>query len=164
MKIYFAADHAGFEMKNALLAYVRDELGYEVEDCGAYVLNNDDDYPDFIAIAAQKLSDDAKVGMESRAIVLGASGQGEAMAANRFDDVRCAVFYGEPRGMQTDAAGKELDMLTSTRLHNDANALSLGARFLPLEAAKAAVGLWLEIAFEGEARHVRRVQKLSKLG
>lgn len=163
MKVYFATDHAGFEIKNQLVAYVRDELGYEVEDCGAHIFDKDDDYPDFIGVAARKLATDAAAGVESRAIIAGASGQGEAMAANRFRGVRCALYYGPAARQQTDAGGKVLDLLSSTREHNDANALSLGLRFLTLGEAKDAVKKWLEKDYPGEERHARRIKKLDTL-
>ena len=107
MKIYFAADHAGFELKNALLVYARDELGHEVEDCGALTLDNDDDYPVFISSAARKLSEDVARGVESRAIVIGASGQGEAIVANRFKGVRCVLYYGEATRLRNGYERKE---------------------------------------------------------
>lgn len=157
MIIYFATDHASFRLKNILLAYVRDELGYTVEDCGAYEENPEDDYPDFVAKAAQAVSENPT---NRRAIVLGASGQGEAMCANRFPYVRAAVYYGVPAKMQIDADGVELDMIASTRSHNDANVLSLGARFLEEAEAQKVVTTWLNTPFSGEERHVRRIQKL----
>lgn len=157
--IYLATDHAGFELKNILVAYVQ-TLGHEVVDCGAYEYDIADDYPPIIASAARKLSADADIGLESRAIVIGASGQGEAMVANRFKGVRCALYYGAPKSSQIDAAGKELSMLQSTRIHNNANALSLGARFLTESEAKEAVRLWLETTFSGEERHARRVGQI----
>jgi len=160
MKIYFASDHGGFELKNALLSFVRDKLGYEVEDCGAYELNEADDYPDFISKAARAVSAEPET---ARAIILGASGQGEAMVANRFPHVRAAVFYGEPPSKQVDAAGNVFDMLSSTRAHNDANILSLGARFLTEEASKEAVQTWLETPFDGDERHARRIRKIAAL-
>ena len=163
MKVYFATDHAGFEIKNALVAYVRNELKMEVEDCGAHAFDKDDDYPDFIAEAARKLAADIRVGKENRAIIAGASGQGEAMAANRFKGVRCALYYGPAAREQTDTGGKVLDLLASTREHNDANALSLGLRFLSLDEAKGAVKAWLGLGFSGEERHLRRIQKLDQL-
>lgn len=162
MKVYFASDHAGFEIKNQLVEYVGG-LGYEVEDCGAHAYDKDDDYPGIIAGAARKLAADAHAGVESRAIVAGASGQGEAMAANRFAGVRCALYYGAAASMQTDMSGKELDMLASSREHNNANCLSLGLRFLTLEEAKAAVEKWLKASFPGEARHARRIAELDEL-
>src|SRR3989344_5935984 len=159
MKVYFASDHAGFETKNALVEYVR-RLGYEVEDCGAHTFNKDDDYPGIIADAAQKLSEDALRGMDTRAIVAGASGQGEAVVAKGFKGGRCELYYGKPGVEQVDVAGKKLDILSSTREHNDANALSLGLRFLTLEQAKDAVKKWLGGAFPGEERHVRRIRAI----
>ena len=163
MKVYFAADHGALELKNELLAFVRDELGHETEDCGALALDPTDDYPAIIASAARKLSADMASGKDSRAILGGASGQGEAMVANRFKGVRCAVYYGKPAKSQIDAGGKELDMISSTREHNDANALSLGGRFLSLDEAKTAVKVWLEKEFPGDARHTRRIQQIDEL-
>lgn len=160
MKVYFAADHAGFALKNVLLAHVQHVLGYEVEDCGAFELAPDDDYPEIIARAAARLSADADIGSDTRAILLGASGQGEAMVANRFSGVRCAVYYGNVSRAQKDATGEVLDMLQSTRAHNDANALSLGARFLTESEAKEAVQIWLETGFSGDKRHARRNSRL----
>jgi ribose 5-phosphate isomerase B len=157
--IYFATDHAGFELKEAILAYVRDELGYSVVDCGARTFDSDDDYPDFIGTAAQQVSGKPT----DRAIIFGASGQGEAMAANRFPNVRAAVFYGQPETVQIDASQQSLSMIASTRAHNDANVLSLGARFLTLTDAKAAVALWLSTPFSCDERHVRRIKKLEQL-
>src|ERR1700754_1073752 len=84
MKVYFASDHAGFETKNRLVEYVRDHLGGDVEDCGALVNDPQDDYSGIVAVAARKPSQDVAAGKDSRAIVAGASGQGEAMVANRF--------------------------------------------------------------------------------
>ena len=163
MKVYFATDHAGFEIKNALVAYVRDELKIEVEDCGAHAFDKDDDYPDFIAAAARKVVADAAAGIESRAIIAGGSGQGEGMMANRFKGIRCGVYYGESGRKQTDMSGKELESLTSPREHQDANCLSLGLRFINLDEAKDAVKKWLEKDFPGEERHLRRIQKLDQL-
>lgn len=163
MKVYFASDHAGFETKNKLVDYVRDQLGYEVEDCGAFVNDPQDDYPGIIAGAARKLAADVAAGKDSRAIVAGASGQGEAIVANRFKGVRCALFYGDPGQDQVDASGKRLDILTSTREHNNANALSLGLRFLTFDQAKDAVARWLAAPFPGEARHARRIAQIDQL-
>ncbi|MEK7669100.1 MAG: RpiB/LacA/LacB family sugar-phosphate isomerase [Patescibacteria group bacterium] len=148
MKIYFASDHAGFEMKNTLIEYVK-ELGYETEDCGVYKLNLDDDYPEFVKKAAQAVSE-ATDG--SRAIVLGGSGQGEAIVANRFQNIKAAVYY-----------GGNLKIIKLSREHNDANILSLGARFLSLDEAKEAVKLWMETAFSNEERHIRRISKIENL-
>lgn len=146
MKIYFATDHAGFELKNSLVAYVRDELGYDVIDCGAYTYDETDDYPGFIHKAARSVSHDPE---NVRAIILGKSGEGEAMAANRCPHVRAAVYYGGPD-----------DIVKLSRQHNDANVLSLGAGFLSEEDAKRVVALWLQTEFSGEARHRRRINDL----
>lgn len=145
MKIYFAADHAGFEMKNALIEFVK-ELGFEVEDCGAYELNPNDDYPEFVKKAAQAVSEAPEA---ARAIVLGGSGQGEDMVADKFPNVRSAEYY-----------GGNLEVIRLSREHNDANVLSLGARFLSLDEAKEAVKLWLETPFSGEERHKRRIGEI----
>lgn len=174
MRIYFASDHAGYELKNALVAYVR-TLQYEAEDCGPDKFDANDDYPELIARTARKLSADALAGRESRAIVIGASGQGEAMVANRFKGVRCALYYGPPSpkasdgrspasAEQTDMSGKKLDMILSVREHNNANALSLGARFLTLDEAKEVVKKWLETGFSGEERHARRIRQIDEEG
>lgn len=162
MKVYIAADHAGFELKNVLSSFVRDELGHDVEDCGASVFDPADDYPDIIADAARKLSSDAARGIESRAILIGASGQGEAIVANRFKGVRAVVFYGGD-GKQIDGTGQSLSMIVSTRSHNDANALSLGARFIDMHRAQEAVREWLLAPFSQEERHVRRIRRIDAL-
>lgn len=163
MKVYFAADHAAYDVKNQLLAFVRDELKFDVEDCGAFVNDPNDDYPAIIADAARKLSADVAEGKDSRAIVAGASGQGEAIVANRFKGVRCALYYGAPASTQTDMSGKQLNMLASTREHNNANALSLGARFLSADEAKSAVREWLVRDFSAEERHARRIRAIDTL-
>jgi len=143
--ILFATDHAGFEMKNQLLEYVK-ELGYETEDMGAHTFDTNDDYPGFMAPVGFKVSSDPE---KYKAIILGGSGQGEAIVTNRFPGVRAVVYY-----------GGNLEIITLSREHNDANVLSLGARFLTLDAAKEAVKLWLETTFSGEERHARRISKI----
>ena len=149
MKIYFATDHAGYELKEALASYVEKDLGYTVADMGAHQNDPADDYPDFIQLAAQEVSHDPS---GSRGIIMGGSGQGEAIVANRFPNVRCALYYGGP-----------LDIVKLSREHNNANILSLGARFLTPEEAKAAVKLWLETSFIEEERHMRRIKKVEQI-
>jgi ribose 5-phosphate isomerase B len=144
MKIYIGTDHAGYELKQKLVPFIQ-SLGHEMVDFGADEYNESDDYPDFIAPVAKAVSEDAS----ARGIILGGSGQGEAMAANRFPNVRAAVYY-----------GGTLDIVRLSREHNDANILSLGARFLSEDEAKAAVELWLNTPFSGEERHVRRIEKI----
>lgn len=149
MKIYFATDHAGYELKNALLRFVRDELHYDVVDLGAHKKDSDDDYPDFISLAAHAVAEDLA---GARAIILGGSGQGEAMMANRYKGVRATVYYGGSH-----------DIITLSREHNNANILSLGARFLSLDEAEKVVALWLKTGFSEEERHVRRIRKLDTM-
>lgn len=88
MKVYLATDHTGLELKEKIKKFLT-QKGYAVEDCGAYEYDKDDDYPDFISKAAERVSKDP----DSRGIIFGGSGQGEAMVANKFKGVRCALFY-----------------------------------------------------------------------
>ncbi len=145
MKIFFASDHAGFELKEVLKKYLFDS-DYEIKDFGAFTYDEKDDYPDFIRKVAEAVANDPE---RSRGIILGGSGQGEAMTANRFKNVRAAVYY-----------GGSTDIIKLSRDHNDANILSLGARFLSEKEAKNAVKLWLETKFSGEERHKRRIRKI----
>ncbi|MEK7085195.1 MAG: RpiB/LacA/LacB family sugar-phosphate isomerase [Patescibacteria group bacterium] len=147
MKIYIGTDHAGFELKEALKKYLA-EIGHEVEDKGAFSLNLEDDYPDFIRPVAEAVAADPE---NTRGIVLGGSGQGEAMVASRYKGVRAAVYYGGER-----------EIIKLSREHNNANILSLGARFISAEEAKEAVKLWLDTPFSGEARHIRRIEKIDQ--
>jgi len=155
MKVIFASDHAGFDLKEALKPFVT-SLGHDVEDVGALEYHEDDDYPDCIAPAADAVSRDPQ---HTRGIVLGGSGQGEAIVANRFAHVRAVVYNGESRG----ALYNDLDEIALSRKHNDANVLSLGARFLTADEAKECVRRWLEIPFSGDERHVRRIHKIDDL-
>ena len=152
MKIYIASDHAGFELKKALIEHLKSK-GFEVEDCGAHELDDADDYPDFIFPCAQKVGSDP----DSLGIVIGGSGQGEAMVANKVKGVRSALYYGGP----STSSGS--DIIRLSKEHNDANVLSLGARFLTVDDAKEAVDLWLSTKFSGEERHVRRLGKIKKI-
>lgn len=145
MKILFASDHAGFELKRELIDFVQG-LGHETEDMGATKYDALDDYPDYIMPLAERIHRDG-----GRGIILGGSGQGEAMAANRFKGVRATVYYGGTR-----------DIIRLSREHNDANVLSLGARFLDTREATAVVKEWLETPFSEDERHVRRIKKLDQ--
>lgn len=157
MRIYFASDHAGFELKGHLIEFVR-ALGYEVEDLGPHSLEPEDDYPDFVLPLAKKVA--AENG--SFGVILGASGQGEAMAANRVKGVRAAVYYGPAALEQTDVEGNVMDVLTATRAHNNANVLSIGARFVSGEDVEKALREWLSTPFSGDERHSRRIAKLDQ--
>lgn len=157
--VYFASDHAGFALKNALIEYVR-SLGYEVEDIGALTLDHEDDYPDFMTPLAKQVADETG----ARGIIVGGSGQGEAMCANRVSGARAAVFYGEERvtaALEIEGGRSEdgFDIVRLARKHNDANILSLGARFLSGEEAVTAVRIFLETPFSGAPRHTRRLAK-----
>ena len=147
-KIYIASDHAGFELKNKLIDFLETQ-GYIIQDMGAYKYDDQDDYPDFIYKAAYEVSKDP---VESCGIVLGGSGQGEAIVANRFPNVRATVYYGG--GLET---------VIKSREHNDSNILSLGARFMNEEGAKNAVKTWLSTPFSGDERHIRRIRKIEDL-
>lgn len=163
MKVYLATDHAGYALKEVVKAFL---LGkeYMVEDYGALSFDPHDDYPDFIAKAAQAISDFP----EDKAIIFGGNGQGEAIAANKFKNVRAAVFYGTklPVG-GADVKGRmsedPYEMIKLVREHNDANMLSLGARFLTDEEALEAVELFLTTSFSDEERHVRRIKKINEI-
>ncbi len=144
MKIYIGSDHAGFGTKMELIEFLK-TLPYECFDCGPFEYNHEDDYPDYISQVAKEVSSDP----EARGIVLGFSGQGEAMVANRFSNVRCAVFYGGTK-----------HILTLSREHNDANMLSIGAHFVTTQEAKQAVEFWLHTNFSEEERHIRRIKKI----
>lgn len=149
MKILFATDHAGFALKEVLVEYVAQVLGHEVVDMGAHEVVADDDYNDYITLAAKELSHADK---DTLAIILGGSGYGEAIMANRFKGVR-AVPYNT----------NNLELITVSREHNDANTLSLGARFLTPEEAKEAVALFIATPFTHEERHIRRIEKLDTM-
>ena len=154
MKVFIASDHAGFTLKSALIEHIR-ALGYDIEDMGAFSLDQNDDYPDVVMPLAKRVA--ASPG--ARGIIIGGSGQGEAICVNRIPGVRAAVFYGEPPHPQADVAGAVLDMISSVRMHNDANILSLGARFVTLDDARVATQRFLDTPFSGEERHQRRLAK-----
>ena len=145
MKIHLATDHAGLELKEKVKLYLSD-LNYEVIDHGAYEYDALDDYPDFIFPCANAVSNDP----ESKGIILGGSGQGEAMAANRVKGVRAAVFYNGPD-----------EIIKLSRQHNNANILSLGARFMSEEKMCKIIEVWLSTDFES-GRHQRRIEKLDE--
>jgi ribose 5-phosphate isomerase B len=155
-RIHIGSDHAGFELKEELKSFL-ETLQYEVIDHGAYEYDEDDDYPDFIYPVAESVAIDS----QSLGIVIGGSGQGEAICANRIKGIRATVFNGQYEPLD----GREVpNEIVLSREHNDANVLSLGARFISIAEAKEAVELWLETDFSGDDRHVRRIQKIEKLG
>jgi ribose 5-phosphate isomerase B len=143
MKVVLASDHAGFELKKALVEFLK-LLGHEAIDMGPHTMDAQDDYPDFILPLAREVSKGGCVG-----VIMGGSGEGEAMAANRVKGVRAAVYY-----------GGNLEIIKLMREHNDANVLSLGARFMESGDAEDALRMFLDTPFTGEERHVRRIAKL----
>ena len=147
MKIYIATDHAGFTLKNELIPFI-ENLGHEVIDCGALAYDETDDYPDFIKKVTQHISSNKD---DIRGIVLGGSGQGEAIVANRIRGVRALVYY-----------GGDVDIVRLGREHNNANILSLGARFMSIEDAQKVVQIFLETPFSEDERHIRRIKKIDK--
>ncbi len=149
--IHIGSDHAGFDLKNEIVRFL-EQQHYEVIDHGAYELDPEDDYPDFILPVAVSVAEDPN----SKGIILGGSGQGEAMVANRVLGVRATVFYGEP-------VNSEESIIELSKQHNDANILSLGARFITDEEALEAVQLWLETSFSEEERHARRIAKIDEI-
>lgn len=146
-KIILAADHAGFDMKQYIKASLQKNK-YQVEDCGAYENNGDDDYPKFMLSAAKKVA----LNKNSRGIIFGGSGQGEAIVANKVKGIRAAVYN-----------CKNLELIRLSRTHNNANILSIGARFISREHALNAVKLWLSADFSNEPRHKRRLRQIEEL-
>jgi ribose 5-phosphate isomerase B len=148
MKIFIASDHRGFNLKEKIKEWLK-EWGYQVEDMGAYKLELKDDYPDFISQAAKKISQNPQ---NYKGIVLGATGQGEAILANKYHGVRAIVYYGGPE-----------KIIQLSRKHNNANVLCLGASFLNDKSAKKAIKLWLKTRFSQAERHKRRLKKIEKI-
>ena len=140
--IVLATDHAGFELKEHVKRFLS-EKGYNIKDFGALEYDGLDDYPDFILPAAKYISEHGLIG-----IIFGGSGQGEAMAANRIKGIRAAVFYNGPN-----------EIVELSRLHNNANILSIGARFVNNQEVEKVIELWLSTDFE-EGRHEKRINKL----
>ena len=146
MKIYIGSDHAGYELKEKLIAYMQ-SLNIEVVDKGAFSLDNEDDYPDFIVPVAEAVVKEN----ESFGIIIGGSGEGEQISANKVDGVRAIEFY-----------GGNLEIVKLGREHNNANILSLGARFITEDEAKNAILLFMNTPFTNDERHVRRIEKINE--
>ena len=140
--IVLATDHAGFELKEHVKKFLT-KKGCDIKDFGALEYDGLDDYPDFILPAAKYISEHKLIG-----IIFGGSGQGEAMAANRINGIRAAVFYNGPD-----------EIVELSRLHNNANILSIGARFVSNQEVEKIIELWLSTDFE-EGRHEKRINKL----
>lgn len=149
--IHIGSDHAGFDLKVEIIRFL-EKKEYEVIDHGAYEFDGDDDYPDFVLPVAVAVAEDSN----SRGIILGGSGQGEAMVANRVQGIRATVFYGEP-------TYSDESIINLSRQHNNANILSIGARFVTEEEALEAIDMWLETAFSEDERHIRRITKIDEI-
>jgi ribose 5-phosphate isomerase B len=136
-------DHAGYPLKEALKAFLKEE-GHEVEDLGT---DSEEtvDYPDFCAAAARAVVE----GRADRGIVLGGSGQGEQLAANKIRGTRASLC-------------NDLYLAELSRRHNDANVLAMGGRIVAVALAKEIVRLWLATPFEG-GRHARRLQQVAEI-
>jgi ribose 5-phosphate isomerase B len=161
--IYLASDHAGFKLKEAIKKFLTDQ-GTPVTDCGNTTYDPDDDYVDFIVQASRKVAEHPD---DDRAILFGGSGQGEAMAANKIKGVRAAVFYGSRKPVGSiDVSGHTsedpYEIVRLAHAHNNANALSIGARFVGEEEAKEAITAWLTTLFTNEKRHARRIKKIDE--
>lgn len=150
MKMYLATDHAGFPLKEEIKKYL-EEKGQEVYDCGALTLEPGDDYPEYMVKVAENVQKDA-LHEPSYAIIFGGSGQGEAIVANRFRHVRAIVY-----------AGGNLELVKLGREHNDANVLSIGARFVTTQEAIQAIELFLLTEFAHIERHVDRIIQIEEL-
>jgi ribose 5-phosphate isomerase B len=140
MRIAIASDHAGYDYKKKL-AVLLAERGHEVVDFGTHSTESVD-YPRFVRPAAETVA----AGDAERGIVLGGSGNGEAMAANRVSGVRCALVWSE-------------ESARLSREHNDANMIAIGERLLPWDLVETMLEIWLETPFEG-GRHIDRIQML----
>lgn len=162
MKVAITTDHAGFEALKELRVYL-ESMGHECIDYGPRQFDADDDYPDFIFPAARAVAN----GECERAVIMGGSGQGEAIAANRIKDVRCALFYGpvlakEPIDAEGNMSDDPYEIVRLSRTHNNANVLSLSGRFLTIDEMKEALRIWFSTEFTPVERHERRIRKLDQ--
>lgn len=143
MRVHLGSDHAGLELKEHLIAFLR-EQGHEPVDHGPFVFDAQDDYPVFCLRAAEAVvADEGSLG-----VVIGGSGNGEQIAANKVKGVRCALAWSD----ETAVLARE---------HNDANVVSVGGRLHTLEEMTRFVGTFLATDFTGEERHVRRIGMLA---
>ena len=143
MKIYVASDHGGYELKKELVNYLQ-EKGHVIEDMGNKKHDSQDDYPDFILPLAEKVAKD----IGTMGIILGRSGNGEAIAANKVKGIRAAVCL-------------NAQVAKMAREHNDANILSLGADYVDLNTAKVIADTFLETSFSTKEKYKRRVNKIT---
>jgi ribose 5-phosphate isomerase B len=147
MRVHLGSDHAGLELKEHLLNWLADN-GFEAVDHGPFVYDALDDYPVFCLRAAEAVAADWQDGEESLGVVIGGSGNGEAIAANKVKGVRCALAWSE-------------ETATLAREHNDANVVSVGGRMHTVEDMTRFVEVFLGTAYSGEERHTRRIGMLA---
>ncbi len=146
MRVHLGSDHAGLELKNHLVSWLTDQ-GHEVVDHGPFVYDAVDDYPPFCLRAAEAVANDLRSGTESRGVVVGGSGNGEQMAANKVKGIRAALVWSE-------------EIATLAREHNDANVISLGGRMHSLEEMTRFIEVFLDTPYSNEERHTRRINML----
>jgi ribose 5-phosphate isomerase B len=144
MRLHIGSDHAGLELKNELLAHLVNN-GHDVTDHGPYQYDALDDYPDFCIPAAQAVAKDAA----SLGIVIGGSGNGEQIAANKVQGIRAVLAW----SIETAKLGKE---------HNNANVVSVGGRMHSIEECKAIIDAFIATPFSKDERHIRRINKIAK--
>jgi ribose 5-phosphate isomerase B len=145
MKVYLATDHAGFELKEEIKKYLLKQ-SFEVEDLGAYAFTPGDDYPNFISKVGEAIENSP----EDFGIIFGKSGTGEEIVANKFKNVRAVLGFSE-------------ENVRLSRIHNNANVLSLGSQFETLKKAKELVEVFLKTSFSNDPRHVRRIEEIKKI-
>ena len=143
MRVYLGSDHAGFVLKARLIEWLK-QAGHEPVDCGPSAERDDDDYPPYVMAAANSAVHDPG----SLGIIIGGSGNGEQIAANKIAGVRAAVAWSD-------------ETAQLARLHNNANVLSLGARMHPIEVAISFASTFIDTEFPGAPRHARRVDMIS---
>lgn len=150
MLVYIASDHAGYEMKKVVEEYLLDN-GHDVIDMGPFEYLESDDYPDYIKPAMKRMVQSLQeLGEENvRAVVLGGSGTGEAIVANRFEGVRAVV-----------SNSLNLEIIKLGREHNNANVLSVGARFVDQAFVKLALDIFFNTTFDMSSRHAQRLAKI----
>jgi ribose 5-phosphate isomerase B len=144
MRVYLGSDHAGFEVKGQLIEHLK-TTGHEPIDCGAFTYVADDDYPPPCVAAATRAVADP----DSLAIVIGGSGNGEQIAANKVTGTRAALVWSD-------------DTATLARQHNDANVMGIGARNHPIADILRFADIFISTPFSGEPRHVRRIALLTE--
>ncbi len=148
MKLLVAADHGGFELKGKIFNFLESQ-GFDVEDMGAYTLDPNDDFPKIMIPVAMRVVKDPE---NTRAIIMGRSGNGEAMISNRFPGARAAVYH-----------GGNLEIVRLSRKDNNSNILSLAGDFVKEEEAKEAVKIWLGTPFSTDQKYARRNEMLDTI-